>query len=144
MKGENTIDIDFGGTICAHGDIAGKPLADDTFAKLESYLDAGILVVIHTALAAKPENVEEIIQWFEDNGFDRVDELIITAVKPHAHMVVDDLAYRSEDGNLPTVEEFRAFRPWWDKSRDDKADDEAKNQVIERLNNLTQNLWGDK
>ncbi len=86
--------VDLDGTLAHHdewkgGNFIGKPIPK-MMEKVKKWLSEGIKVVIFTARADDPDNLEAIIDWLDDNG---LPELEVTNIKtPEIKRFYDDRA----------------------------------------------------
>jgi hypothetical protein len=120
-----TVAIDFDGVIHKHvskwtvaHEIHDGPV-DGAFAFIEEVL-LFYDVSIFSARAVDPEGHRAITLWlmkhWQESGRDMkvLSPVVITGLKPHAFIYIDDRGWRFE-GKFPTLEELRAFEPWQKK-----------------------------
>lgn len=65
-------------------------------------------IVVFSVRADSGPGRVAIQTWLKQHGFP---EVRVTALKPKAHVYLDDRGWRFE-GTFPSVEELAAFKPW--------------------------------
>jgi len=100
-------------------DVNDDPV-DGAFDFIRGALDGGFGVVLHTARARTDSTVPRIYSWLRAHGLEEKYcwQVEITALKPAAHVYIDDAAWRF-DGRWPSLDEIRALRPWNDPNAPD-------------------------
>ena len=113
------IALDFDGVVHTHvskwtdaHEIIDGPVAG-AFEFIRTTLDGGFGITIHTARARTVTTVPHVYAWLRKHGLEEkyVWQIDITALKPAAHVYIDDAAWRFE-GRWPSLDEIRALRAW--------------------------------
>lgn len=111
------ISLDFDGVVHQYdgkwtspSDISGPPVLGVAKA-IEDYRRAGFAVVIHSSRLANQEAIRAMDAWLRAHIF--MADIPLLATKPPATVIIDDRCICFDGRHWPTVEELRAFKPWW-------------------------------
>lgn len=118
---KKTVCLDFDGVI--HSYISGwlpdvtelvDPPVEGAFKFIETLLEAGYDVAVHSSRSHKEGGIEAMKKWFLKHGMEEeiFNQINFPAFKPPAILYIDDRGYQF-DGKFPTVEYIDEFKPWY-------------------------------
>jgi len=86
---------------------------DGAFDFIRGALDGGFGIVVFTARARTITTVPHVYAWLREYGLEEryCWQIEVTALKPAAHVYIDDCGYRFE-GHWPSLDEIKALRQW--------------------------------
>jgi hypothetical protein len=115
FQDSHDVAIDFDGVIHSaasawthHSEVNDAPTGG-AFESVQSYIKAGLRVILYSCRAKSPEGAQAIKAWLEKYEFPKLE---VTSEKPHARIYIDDKGYHFSGDNWPSVEFIRRFRPW--------------------------------
>jgi hypothetical protein len=86
---------------------------------LVAMLGEGFDVCVYSSRSKDPAGIAAMRAWFAKHGMDAdiLEQLDFPTEKPAAYLTIDDRAFRFE-GDFPTADWIRRFRPWnkWGRS----------------------------
>jgi hypothetical protein len=115
------VSIDFDGVIHQHvspwttAEEIHDPPVEGAFDFLRELHKAGFEIQILSARANSPGAEAAMIKWFQAHGleFQILDALSISSIKRGALLYIDDRGWQF-NGIFPTLEQIRAFKPWYE------------------------------
>jgi len=116
--GKRTLCIDFDGVIHLYRskwrgiEFIDDGPHEDAWDVLAEYLEH-FHICIYSARSAEQIGISAMKEWFKKEGCpeETISKLQFPEKKPTAHIYLDDRAWQF-NGEFPTVEEIKAFKPW--------------------------------
>ena len=125
-KNKLTICIDFDGVLHSYAsgwqgiDVIPDPPVDNAIEALTTY--TGYFdVCIYSSRSKDPKGIDAMVKWLLDNGLEPhyLSHIRFPTQKPAAFITLDDRAIQF-DGNFPSVNAIKFFKPWYKRGVDSK------------------------